>query len=183
MLGLPRFERWGAMMRRTTLTSVLLVLALAAPAAAGLPAPTSTKIVPGQSLAGVKLGQSVAAANQAWGGGGSCQSSSCIFLADRDPRGFNGRGYFGFAGDKVTNVFIQPPRTPTGVIKYTGPLMKLKTAKNIGLGSRLTSLKRAYPKVKLIGTALWSLKSGKRQTTFSFNLGRIYQVTIDTFAT
>jgi hypothetical protein len=170
-------------MRLATLACTLLVLALAAPASASIPAPTSTKIVPATSLGGVTLGQSMAAANQAWGGGGACLSSSCSFLADRDTRGFNGRGYFGFAADKITNVFIQPPRhSYTGAYLYKGPLMKLKTSKGIGLGARLKDLKAAYPKVKLIGRALWSLKSGKRQTTFSFNLGRVYQVSIDVFA-
>lgn len=169
--------------RLAMLVCPLLVLVPAAPAGAALPAPASTKIVPAQSLGGVTLGQSVAAANLAWGGGGACQSSSCVFLADRDSRGSKGRGYFGFAADKVTNVFIQPPRNVnTGALIYKGPLMNLKTSKGIGLGARLKDLKAAYPKVKLIGRALWSLKSGKRQTTFSFDLGRVYQVSIDVFA-
>jgi hypothetical protein len=160
--------------------SVVLALALPAGAQAALPTPHSTLIVPVKSLAGLKLGASLASATAAWGKGGTCGESGCNYESKNDK---DGSASFVVAQTSVT--------APIAVVKvsivagltslaspakknFDTPLDRFKTANGIGIGSTAAKLKHAYPHLKKPSTDLYELAGpGESLTLFEVEEGRV----------
>lgn len=172
---------------RTTLIALpvaIAALAAAGPAGATLPAPKTTLVVFGKSVGGAKLGGSLSSAKAAWGSGrGSCDKvgddEGCLYRAAGDFSGAKGEGYIQSSGGRVTQIQLTAPGTG-GRRLFSGPLMKLKTAKGIGLGSTLKSLRKAYPSAKRTPgtTAAWEIGSGAGRTQFDIpaKSGRVERI-------
>jgi hypothetical protein len=133
------------------LVSALLVPASLALGASSLPKPTSSKLVVPTSLAGVKTGMSEAAAKAAWGERGTCATSSysgrsrCEY---GDTSGSTGSAYIECADGKVVNAVVYSGRNAANILtaSASGILGKMKTSDGLGLGSKFSTLKSAYPK-------------------------------------
>ncbi len=158
----------------------LLALALAAGAQAALPTTHSTLIVPVKSLAGVKLGSSLASATAAWGKGGTCSDSGCNYESTKDKDGtasFIVAQTSTTAPIKVVKVSIEAGLASLayGAKKnFDTPLDRFKTAKGIGIGSTVANLKHAYPGLKKPSTGLFDLAGpGESVTLFEVQEGRV----------
>jgi hypothetical protein len=152
-----------------TLVSLLVVV----PAAeAKLPSPPTKLIVPGRSIAGVKLGMKAEDAVKKWGKGSECDEVvgvSCHWRGTMK----QGSARFDVRDGKVYSITItagQKPVTFDNV--YRKPLVKWKTAKKVGLGTSLYTVGKKYKKAKPDGGGL-ALSSGKRETLFSSSGGRV----------
>lgn len=131
------------MTRRTTV-AVLVLGALAvtpAPAGAALPKPSSTKIVPGRSIGGVRLGMSLGQVRAAWGAGGISEAgdactddgsrTSCIWTGGSTRE----RALVGFSqGGGVDRVTISGGPT--------SPLARWRTSRGFGIGTGVSTLSR-----------------------------------------
>lgn len=147
--------------RRTA--GLALAICLLVPAltlGAELPAPEDPTIRPANSIGGVRLGDSLGQAEEAFGGSGDCErfvpergrkepgSRLCIYGDDREPEGF--AALVAFKG-KIAIVGIaagvdRDDRT----LGFTGPLLELATERGaIGLGDRIVKLRRYYPRAEL----------------------------------
>jgi|CZKG01.1.fsa_nt_gi hypothetical protein len=168
----------------TPVLGAVAALALAPAAAlAALPTAHSTLIVPNKSLAGVKLGSSLAAASSAWGKGGTCGLASCSYTTTGDR---NGTAAFLIAAttvgdpERVVSVAVEAGvlSASTGKHNFNTPLARYKTASGIGIGSTLAQLRHAYPHlVKEIGAPFYTLKGpGEGFTGFSVSEGRVQGV-------
>ena len=153
----------------------LAVGALACPtvALARLPGPKTTLIVPGTSIAGVKIGMSQTQVFHQWGSTG-CIPGLCTWQAPGNPSHAE-RATVSFVKGKVIQVDINAA-TSGNNLKFTpGQLSKWKTGKNISLGSTRNAVKRAYPAAKAnnsTGVAGWDLFGGRHFTRFSsFGVG------------
>jgi hypothetical protein len=138
------------MLRRATVAvGVLAVGATLWPAvgAAKLPHPKRTLIVPGKSIAGIKLGMTQAEVFHLWGRTG-CMAGFCTWTGPGSA-GHAERAVVSFAGGSVIEVAINAATTNGTSEKFKpGTLSKWKTAKNIHLGSQKAAVKRAYPRAK-----------------------------------
>jgi hypothetical protein len=142
-------------MKKTLLCLVLVpaLLLFAAPAlgASSLPKPKSLKAVVPTSLAGIKLGMSEAAAKAAWGERGTCATSTysarsrCEY---GDTSGPTGSALIECADAKVIAVVIYSGRNAANVLvpSATGVLGTIKTSDGLGIGSKFSAVKSAYPK-------------------------------------
>jgi hypothetical protein len=162
------------------ITSVVLALTLPAGAQAALPTPRSTLIVPVKSLAGVKLGASLASATTAWGQGGTCSESGCNYESKNDKDGSAGfvlAQTSATAPIQVVKVSIDAGLTSlaSGAKKnFDTPLDRFKTADGIGIGSTAAKLKHAYPHLKKPTTGLYELAGpGESLTLFEVEEGRV----------
>src|SRR3954447_5288046 len=127
--------------------SVLLACASIAAIARATPTfdPSHKRIVIHDSIAGVRLGQSIKAAKRAWHGAGRCgghgDATACLWGSER-------KGHLGFiyatGTDRVFQVNIIAGISEHKSV-YRKPLKTLKTSKGIGLGSTKSAVKRAYP--------------------------------------
>jgi hypothetical protein len=148
-------------------------LAVPAVAVARLPHPRTTLIVPGKSLAGVKLDMTKSQVFHLWGSTG-CMAGFCTWQAPGNP-GHAERATVSFADGKVIQVTINAGTSGTNEKFTPGQLSKWKTAKNIHLGSVKSAVKRAYPAAKAnnsTGVAGFDLQSGIHFTRFSsFGVG------------
>jgi len=161
-------------------TSVVLALTLPAGAQAALPTTHSTLIVPVKSLAGVKLGASLASATASWGKGGTCSASGCNYESKNDKDGSAGfvvAQTSATAPIRVVKVSIEAGVTSLayGAKKnFDTPLDRFKTAKGIGIGSTAAKLKHAYPHLKKPITGLYELAGpGESLTLFEVQEGRV----------
>ncbi len=176
-------------MRARTAAVLFAALALALPAAAqaGLPKTTDSLIVPGKSIGGVALGGSPASVTKAWGpnkaceyqclyqgkaGAGESPSLASVLLESKA----NG------APGKVWMISINVGEKTAGsklIPDFTTPLTRLRTIKGIGLGSKLTELKQAYPAAKKASTAVDStyLIKGPREIATYFTFGDAGMIT------
>jgi hypothetical protein len=151
-----------------------------APAAeAKLPSPPNGLVVPNKSIAGVKLGMKAEKAVKVWGKGGSCDevvsSTSCRW----DGTMKQGSARFDVVDGKVHSITITAGQKPNADPNYrSGPLLKYKTAKKVGLGSTLQKVARKYKKAKPDGGGL-SIVSGGRRTLFASSFGRVQRLTVD----
>jgi hypothetical protein len=161
--------------RRRIVVSVLAIGCVACPtvALARLPSPKTTLIVPGTSIAGVKIGMSQTKVFHQWGGT-SCIPGLCTWQGPGNPS-HSERATVSFVKGKVIQIDINAA-TSGNNLKFTpGQLSKWKTGKNIGLGSTRAAVKRAYPAAKAnnsTGVAGWDLFGGPHYTRFSsFGVG------------
>jgi hypothetical protein len=143
-------------------------------ALAHLPSPKTTLIVPGTSIAGVKIDMNQTQVFHQWGRT-SCIPGLCTWLGPGNPSHAE-RATVSFYKGKVIQIAINAGTTNGTNEKFKpGQLSKWKTGKNIGLGSTRASVKRAYPAAKAnnsTGVAGWDLFSGGHYTRFSsFGVG------------
>jgi hypothetical protein len=134
--------------------------------------PSHKRIVIHSSIAGVKLGQSPKAAKRAWHGAGRCgghgDATTCNWGTER-------KGHLGFiyatGTDRVFQVNILAGISALHKSVYRKPLTTLKTSKGIGLGSKRSSVKRAYPGGRSInGPGVdYCIRRGNTTTTFNFD--------------
>ena len=139
-----------------TLALVLLVPSSSA-FAASMPKPTDSTIKVPTTIAGVKIGMAEAKAKAAWGAGrGKCESSEltgnaiCIY---GEEHGTNGFARIDFQAGKVRHVQVFGGETTSGkqLITAAGVLLKIKTSGGIGIGSKFSDLKKAFPKGEVAG--------------------------------
>jgi hypothetical protein len=167
--------------RISLVTGVVLALTLAAGAQAALPTTRSTLIVPVKSLAGVKLGASLASATAAWGKGGTCGESGCNYESAKDKDGtasFLMAQTSTTAPIEVVKVSIEAGVTNVsssgGKKNFDTPLDRFKTAQGIGIGSTVAKLKHAYPALKKSSAGLFDLAGpGQSLTLFEVEEGRV----------
>jgi hypothetical protein len=157
--------------RRAAVLSLALVVVPAAAAEAKLPSPKTKLIVPGKSIAGVKVGMDPEDAVAAWGAkGSSCEevtsTTSCRWDSPK-----RGSARFDIFDGKVERVVITAGQNSNADYVYKGALVKWKTKKKIGLGSPLNKVAKKYPKAKPTGGGL-QLDTGKNATLFSSSAGR-----------
>lgn len=109
--------------------------------------PSNKKIVIHKSIAGVKLGQSIEAAKRAWQGDVRCgrqgDATSCLWGSGSERKGRLGFVY-ATGTDRVFQVSISAGISDHKSV-YRKPLTTVKTSKGIGLGSKRSAVKRAYP--------------------------------------
>jgi hypothetical protein len=170
-------------------TGVAIALTLATGAQAALPTTHTTLIVPVKSLAGVKLGSSLASATAAWGKGGTCSAGGCQYGSNLTKVGaasFLVAQTTTTAPVEVVRVSIEAGvtnDTATGKKDFNTPLDRFKTAKGIGIGSTVSELKRAYPHVKPT-TAVGSISvytlagPGESLTLFDVTEGRVFGISM-----
>ena len=128
-------------------------LLLPAVAAADLPQTSSTRIVPGESIAGVRTTDTFAKATARWGGseGEDCFTGRCDF----DGTAEEGRAVIAGTERRLSVSlelgFLDGQALGGGASKpnLASPLAKYKTSKGIHLGSTVTQLRRAYGRKKL----------------------------------
>lgn len=160
---------------RRIVFGVLAIGCLACPtvALARLPSPKTTVIVPGTSIAGVKIGMNQTNVFHEWGST-SCIPSLCTWRGPGNPSHAE-RATVSFYKGKVIQIDINAA-TSGNNLKFTpGQLSKWKTGKNVGLGSTRAAVKHAYPAAKAnnsTGVAGWDLFGGRHFTRFSsFGVG------------
>lgn len=136
------FER-----RRPAIAVAVLLALLALPAAASarLPKPSKTAIVPGTSIAGVKLDMTKAQVLHQWGTT-ACPNGICQWKASSKP-GAESATVSIYRG-KAIMIVIHAASNPQSGKFIPGVLSRWKTARNIGLGSQKSAVHRAYPSAK-----------------------------------
>ncbi|MFN8112454.1 MAG: hypothetical protein U0R51_04570 [Solirubrobacterales bacterium] len=159
-------------MRRFTVlaATALSSLVLAAAASAALPKPDGPIKVP-TDLAGVKLGMKIKSADGAWGGKGDCQSSGDFKYCLYDG-GEQGSAQLSAEKGEISSAVINAGFRD-GQYSFKGPLMKFETKEGLGLGDKLSKVKKAYPKAKKNGTAgFYIAGKGKSAMGFTTNDGK-----------
>ena len=166
-----------AVARRIVLGALVLGC-LAAPtvALAKLPHPRTTLIVPGVSIAGVKIDMNQSQVFHQWGRTG-CIPGLCTWQGPGNPSHAE-RATVSFFKGSVIQIAISAGTTNGVNEKFMpGVLSTWKTGKNIHLGSTRSSVKRAYPAAKAnnsTGVAGWDLfdPATRHYTRFSsFGVG------------
>lgn len=128
--------------------------------------PSSTKIVIGQSIGGVKIGATSKDAAKAWGGvrkgskgwvktkiqKATLPAYRTFYLLPNLTRGFGQDARFNLSNksqnpgkwknSRVYSIQLVAPKALPG-----GPISKFRTSKGIGIGSTIDELKRAYPQI------------------------------------
>ncbi len=164
----------------TLACALVAALALTATAVAKLPSPSSNLIEPAKSVGGVKLGQGLKKAKQAWGKGADCttdesgRNGGCSYVGSQK----QGSASFGVVDGKVVDAFLNAGRDSKGKTVFRTPLANFKTAKGIGLGATFKQVKQAYPKAKDFSGILSLKGKGKTYTTFGFDDKRLNLITI-----
>lgn len=170
------------MNRRRIAVPVALALAVVSvPAAqAALPTPPATAIVPGKSVAGVRLGMALSVAKTVWGAGSTCGASAagpaavtCTWSSTPNARPDRGPKLILVGiGGKVRSIVVDGGNKAAAVAAY-------RTTKGIGTGSTVAALRKAYPG---LGTALGpdnpSLGSGATITSFHTAGGKVRSIQV-----
>jgi hypothetical protein len=163
--------------RRLPLAAGALLVCLAVPTAATakLPATKNTKIVPGKSMAGVKLDMTKAQVFAKWGKG-SCVGGSYCEWQKKKPSYVDQyeRAIVSFYKGKAIKIHVQAAYTKQTHKLVPGPLSHWKTSKGISLGSRRGAVPKAYPSARA---------SGGEAPGFSLLLGSGRNVTVTSFGT
>lgn len=163
--------------RRPIILVAVLALGALVPASASaqLPAPKSTAVVPGKSIAGVSIGMSIKRALAVWGPGSRCTEASVSISCDWVGTDRQGAASFvvGPTG-KVRNVSFSTGRKGNDLI-YAGPLQRWRTSRKVRLGTASYKVVKAYPKIKGAPSGL-QLGGGNRATIFMTSSNRIYQI-------
>jgi hypothetical protein len=132
--------------RRAAILTAAALAALAVPSAAiaKLPKPKTTTIVPGASIAGVKLDMTRAQVFSKWGSTKCSPPTSCTWEGPGQA-GHNERAIVSFVNGKVSQISISAATTGTNLKFKSGVLSKWRTAKGLSLGKNKSAVKRAYP--------------------------------------
>jgi hypothetical protein len=165
---------------KRSLLALVLVLVLLVPASlalAGLPKPTDPEVVVPTTLGGIKLAMAEAKAKAAWGTSrAKCESvgganTRCYYGVGQTPSGY---GYFELRDHKVSAAVVYSGSDAGGepVPTAAKSIMEMKTKGGIGIGSKLSAVKAAYPKGELAGSTSeerfsWGVK-GKGKSAFYF---------------
>jgi hypothetical protein len=131
------------MHHRIAAVAAVAFLALSAAAEAHLPNTKNHKIVPGRSMAGVKLDMTKSQVFGKWGNT-SCDQSSCAWEGP-GTRGKNERAVVSFVNGKVVQIAISAATKGNNLKFKPGELSKWKTSKGIALGSPKSKVPKAYP--------------------------------------
>jgi hypothetical protein len=130
--------------RQVSLAAVSIAsLVIPTAALAKLPHPKTTLIVPGKSIAGVRLDMTRTQVFHRWGST-SCPDNVCVWNGP-GATGHNERATVSIYKGKVVQIDITAAATGTNLRFKSGVLSKWKTAKNISLGSKKSAVKHAYP--------------------------------------
>jgi hypothetical protein len=173
-------------MRKLTtaaLAAALIALALAPAAGAGLPKPKDTKRIDvPESIAGVVLKKKIKQANKAWGRRGDCDFrgfQSCVYEG-RNPRA--GRALIEAARrGNVSSFGIYAGRDSSDEYVFKGKLLRFETKQGIGLGSKGSRVRKAYPKAIATANGTGYLVAGDKHSYMTFQtLGgkRITAITV-----
>jgi hypothetical protein len=133
--------------RRTAILAVAALAGLAVPSAAlaKLPKPKTTAIVPGVSIAGVKLDMTKAQVFAKWGSTSKCPGGGFCEWDGPGKAGQTERATVSFVNGKVSQIAIQAATSGSELKFKPGVLSKWHTAKGIALGSKKAAVKKAYP--------------------------------------
>lgn len=134
--------------RRFALAAIA-VAALAAPSSADakLPQPKTTVIIPGKSIAGVKLNMSQAEVFGQWGST-ACPLDICTWEGPGQA-GKRERATVSFSKGKIVLISIACATKGTDLQFKPGVLSEWTTKTgNVSLGSKKSAVKRAYPAAK-----------------------------------
>lgn len=141
------------------LAALIAALVLASSASAALPQTKSNLIVPGKSVAGVKLGMLMTAAANVWRmeEGQSCFRERpsfpyrCLFEPASSGANYN-LGVLVYEGrKKVEQISIRAP-TDRERPDFSSAMNRYKTAGGIGIGTRLGKLKSTFGKALKLTT-------------------------------
>src|SRR5450755_2873817 len=121
-------------------------VALPAGAASQLPKPRNAVIVPGASIAGVKLDMTQPQVFSKWGST-QCSSGTCTWQGPGKP-GQNERATASFVHGKAVQITINASFTGLNQKFKPGTLSRWKTSRGISLGSLKSAVARAYPQAK-----------------------------------
>lgn len=140
-------------MRRLAVGAVIVLgLSGAGAAQAALPVTKTHKIVPGVSIGGVKLGQSLKAARKAWGRDGGCKTEGGATVCTySQPSTFSSddasvADFIVRDGAVITVELFANFQGIAGMDAAIAPLEVYRTSKHIGLGSTEQAVHAAYPK-------------------------------------
>jgi hypothetical protein len=117
-----------------------------AAATAKLPRPRNAAIVPGTSIAGVKLDMSQSQVFSKWGST-HCSSGVCAWEGPGKP-GQNERATVSFVRGKVVQIDISAALTGVNLKFKPGILSRWRTSKGISLGSFKKAVAHAYAHAK-----------------------------------
>lgn len=147
-------------MKRSVLVltlAIALIVPTAVALAASFPQAQNPTISVPSSLGGVKIGQAEGKAKAAWGAGrGKCKKSATQGFSYCEygvSGGGNGSARIEFRNGKVGGASITAGIDPADgqTVTAAGALLAFKTAGGIGIGSKFSKLKAAYPKGKMYG--------------------------------
>ena len=161
--------------RHVFISSAVIAAALAGPAGATLPTPKLRRIVPGRSIAGVRIGQSAGDALAAWGPGETCINrvdGNCDWITLKQ-----GVASITLRTGRVRREVSITAGSGDGGYAFGGTLPELRTSRGIGLGSTRAQVVRAYPAVRLSGAALLVV-SHRRVTSFTIADRRVVVIAI-----
>ena len=152
----------------------VLVLSMIVPATAsaggGLPKPDTSLITVPKSIGGVSLGQPLKKADKAWGKTGDCHGdksfASCQY---GDFNGKKGNASIEANDGEVTSFGIFANFDEKGNPYFKGPMMEFRTAEGIGLSSKASAVKKAYPEAKKIAGGSGLLVNGKGKSYMVFS--------------
>jgi hypothetical protein len=156
----------------------VLVLSLALPAAgyAGLPKPKNVLIKVPSKLGGVKLGMKMKDADKAWGKTGTCNFKPPFALCNYQGKA-SAAGSASIEGAnkkaKVSAASIHAG-FKDGKYKFKGALTRFETKEGLGLGDKISKLKKKYPKAKKFkgGGGYYVPGKGKSQMNFLYADGK-----------
>lgn len=156
------------------LTLALALLVPAAAALAALPKPADPTVVVPTSIAGMKLGMSEAKAKSTWGASrATCSETRCYWGVVGSTQGY---AYIEFFEHKVQGINVYAGRGDEGALLTTAakPILAMTAKNGVGVGSKLSKVKAAYPKGVQSGepgdlTFYWTVK-GKDKASFDFVL-------------
>jgi hypothetical protein len=163
--------------------TALAALALAPAASAGLPKPRDTaRIVVPESIAGVVLKKKIKTANKAWGRRGDCDFKgfqSCVYESGKRRAG---RAVVEAARrGRVSSFAIYAGRNGKDGYVFKGKLLRFETKEGIGLGSKGSRVRRAYPKAIKTANKTGYIVEGEGRSYMTFQtLGgnRITAITV-----
>jgi len=158
---------------------LLLIAVVCVPAAASaskFPHPDSPLIKVPKSIGGVKLGGSLKAASKVWGVRDQCGSYVCELGAFYGKSGTASIAAAQEGPKVVDSVDIRAAADRKGLERplFVKALGKLETKEGIGLGSRVSALKKAYPKAHKHGKAPYEhfVVNGKGKSRMTFEYDR-----------